>query len=140
MLDHDAVERIRDALAPGPIPEAGLRHEAGAPRLFVLWLPDEVALYAVAGDLVRLRAGPGADRTVEAAAVPPLGITTGQMDRRLGRARERLAELVARHEQALAVRGRGVVEMALFRIGPVMGEPVLSRPPGLLPLQLRQQR
>jgi hypothetical protein len=46
--------------------------------------------------------------------------------RRLEAAGQRLAELVAGHQQALAMRGAGVVEVVLLDVGLVCGEAVLA--------------
>ena len=57
---------------------------------------------------------------------PPWGITAGGVHGDLEAARQRLAELVAGHQQALACRGAGGMKLALFRIRLVVLEPVFS--------------
>ena len=57
------------------------------------------------------------------------------MDRCFEAPSKRLAQLIARHEQTLAVRCAGGMEIGLLRIGPVEQQFARLQPPQLFRLQ-----
>jgi hypothetical protein len=86
------------------------RRRAGSrrcPRLPLLRRADQDPLRIVPRALAGDAGGPEAHRLIEHAAVPPIGVAAGQVDRPLEAAGDGLAELVAGHEQALVVLGAG---------------------------------
>ncbi len=72
---------------------------------------------------------------IEDLALPPVGIAAGEVHRPFGAAGPGLAELIAGHEQPLAIGRAGGVELGLSGIGPIGGKLVSAAPP----VQLRQQ-
>ena len=71
----------------------------------------------------------------EAQPLPAAWILAGQVHCGLSRSRHRLAELVAGHEQPLTEHRSCAVEVGLFRVRPVVAQPVAALP--LLPFRLQ---
>lgn len=102
------------------------------------WAPDQDLLHCVADNFASDTTGPADNGTVEAFAFPPVGIATSGVHCRLEATRQRLAELIARHEQALTILGARRMEFDLFGIGAVISQPVFSESSLLLVRQCLQ--
>ena len=86
---------------------------------------EQEELRCLADDFAGLAAGPGADGTVEPVPLPPRRILSGDVDGELHRGGQRLAGLVAGHQQPFPVLRPRCMEVSLLRVWPVIGEPVL---------------
>src|SRR5262249_1191983 len=96
---------------------------------------------SIANNLARDTARPAHSRSVKSSPLPPIRIPPGGVHGGLEASSQRLANLVARHEQAFAVlRARGM-KLRLRGIGCVIAKAVFSEPSGSLRLQgLEQER
>ena len=87
---------------------------------------NENTLDRVADDFAGYAARPTNSRAIKTSTLPPIRITTCCVHRCFIAASKRLTELVARHEQPLAVFGTRVVEVDLFFVWPIILKPVLN--------------
>jgi hypothetical protein len=88
--------------------------------------PNKHALHGIADNFSGNAARPADCRPIKAFTGPPLGITSRGVHCGLETARQGLTELVAGHEQALAVRGTCSMKVQLFRVRLVVLETILS--------------
>jgi hypothetical protein len=93
---------------------------------------EKNSLRGVANGFASRATSPGYNRTVEAFAFPPIRVTPGRVHCELEPAGECLTELVARHEEPLAVCCARGVKFHLLGVWLVVSQPVLSDAPLLL--------
>src|SRR3954464_15452331 len=107
MRHADHIVEPRDAARRDEIDDALFGNSAGAD---LARTAEQNALHAAAQILAGAPANPADHRPVEAPAAPPLRIAPGHVHGDLEAAGERLAELVAGHQQPLAGGGAGGME------------------------------
>src|SRR5262249_16283040 len=127
MLDLDCVQQFMNAATRDQFGKGISRNCAAA---FLAGTSHQDFLNGVTNNLARDAAGPADSWPVEAPPFPPVGVATCGMHGRLETTGQRFAELVASHQQTLAVGCARFVEFELLLIRAVVVEPVL-RPPSL---------
>src|SRR5262249_60036821 len=88
--------------------------------------PNRQALRGTGNALAGTAAGPADCGAIKALALPPLRIAPGGVHGRLETARQCLAELIACHQQPLAMRGACSMKFKLFPVRLVVFETVPS--------------
>ena len=136
MLDHDIVQQVRRASCSRRVNDAVARYHAGAPVPLHRGWADKDSLRVVPCGLRGDTSRPHLHRLVEPLALPPIGISPGQVHGPLGPTSDSLAELVACHEQAIRMFLPRGVELGLFSVGAVAAELI----PRVQPVQCRQDR
>ena len=94
----------------------------------------------VADNLAGDTAGPANCRAIEPTALPPLGIEAGGVHRRFVAAGECLAQLIARHKQALTMRSACVMEFQLLFVRSIVRKFIFNASAASLRRQRFQQQ
>src|SRR5262249_55671307 len=132
VLNLDRVQQVGNATRRHQFTDCIFRDSAGANTARS---SNQNTLHCIAYNFARDTEGPAVCRSIKAFAFPRIGITPRCVYGGLEAASQRLANLVSRHEQALAMCGAGGMKLRLFRVTTVVAETVLSEPS--LPLCLQ---
>src|SRR5262245_53685191 len=126
MFDLDGVEQVRNATSGDKLAQAVFRDCTCTARIRTA---NENALHGVSGRFAGRAASPSCDGTVEALALKPARVSSGDMHGQLEPACSCFSKLIAGAQQPFAMSGACIVEVYLPWIWLVVGEFVLNEPP-----------
>src|SRR5262249_17815877 len=118
----DAVKQVGNAARWNKLDNRILRESASS---FLPRTADQHALHGIANRFARRAGNPRNGWFVETLSLPPFGVSSGRVNCGFHRAGECLAQLIARHQQTLAMLGAGGMKLDLLQIRLVAGELVL---------------